>query len=282
MATQEVTQRLAPFQEDFLADIFAQADALKGSQMPYAPQQLAGFSQDQLDAVNLGRAGIGGYQPFMQAATTAAMQSGAFNQPGAVSQFMNPYEQAVIDQSMQDIARSGQMQQNQLAAQAAGAGAFGGSRGALAQSELARNTMDQQARTAAQLRASGYGQAQQAAQNAAQLAGQQSAQFGTMAGQMQQFGTQDLNTLLGLGSMQQQQSQAALDVARQNALGQQALPFQQVGFLSDIFRGVPSLQQTSTATTTPPPSTGSQLLGLGIAGLGAVGQAGGFNQMFGG
>jgi len=142
--------------------------------------------------------------------------------------------------------------------------------------------MDQQARTAAQLRASGYGQAQQAAQNAAQLAGQQSAQFGTMAGQMQQFGTQDLNTLLGLGSMQQQQSQAALDVARQNALGQQALPFQQVGFLSDIFRGVPSLQQTSTATTTPPPSTGSQLLGLGIAGLGAVGQAGGFNQMFGG
>ena len=75
--TQTVTQRLAPFQEDFLADIFAQADALKGSQMPYAPQQLAGFSQDQLDAVNLGRAGIGGYQPYMQAATTAAMQSGS-------------------------------------------------------------------------------------------------------------------------------------------------------------------------------------------------------------
>jgi len=284
MATSNVTQttRLAPFQEDFLADIFAQADALKGAQMPYAPQQLAGLSQLQQDAIAQGQAGIGAYQPFMQAATQAAQQSGAFNQPGAVSQFMNPYEQAVIDQSMQDIARSGQMQQNQLAAQAAGAGAFGGSRGALAQSELARNTMDQQARTAAQLRASGYGQAQQAAQNAAQLAGQQSAQFGTMAGQMQQFGTQDLNTLLGLGSMQQQQSQAALDVARQNALGQQALPFQQVGFLSDIFRGVPSLQQTSTATTTPPPSTGSQLLGLGIAGLGAVGQAGGFNQMFGG
>ncbi len=42
--------------------------------------------------------------------------------------------------------------------------------------------------------------------------------------------------------------------------------------MSDIFRGVPSLQQTSTATTTPPPSTGSQLLGLGIAGLGAAGQ----------
>ena len=218
----------------------------------------------------------------MQAATLAAQQSGAFNQPGAVTQFMNPFEQAVIDQSMQDIARSGQMQQNQLAAQAAGAGAFGGSRGALAQSELTRNILDQQARTAAQLRASGFGQAQQAAQQAAQLAGQQAAQFGTMAGQAQQFGTQDINTLLGLGSMEQSQAQAALDVARQNALAQQALPFQQVGFMSDIFRGVPSLQQTSTATTTPPPSTGSQLLGLGIAGLGAAGAAGGFDKLFGG
>ena len=281
-STQTVTQRLAPFQEDFLADIFAQAEALKETPMPFAPQQLAGLSETQQQAAQLGKAGIGSYLPYMQAATLAAQQSGAFNQPGAVTQFMNPFEQAVIDQSMQDIARSGQMQQNQLAAQAAGAGAFGGSRGALAQSELTRNILDQQARTAAQLRASGFGQAQQAAQQAAQLAGQQAAQFGTMAGQAQQFGTQDINTLLGLGSMEQSQAQAALDVARQNALAQQALPFQQVGFMSDIFRGVPSLQQTSTATTTPPPSTGSQLLGLGIAGLGAAGAAGGFDKLFGG
>ena len=282
MSTQNVTQttRLAPFQEDFLADIFAQAEALKETPMPFAPQQLAGLSETQQQAAQLGKAGIGSYLPYMQAATLAAQQSGAFNQPGAVTQFMNPFEQAVIDQSMQDIARSGQMQQNQLAAQAAGAGAFGGSRGALAQSELTRNILDQQARTAAQLRASGFGQAQQAAQQAAQLAGQQAAQFGTMAGQAQQFGTQDINTLLGLGSMEQSQAQAALDVARQNALAQQALPFQQVGFMSDIFRGVPSLQQTSTATTTPPPSTGSQLLGLGIAGLGAAGSAGGFDKLF--
>lgn len=272
-STVEQTNRLAPFQEDFLADIFAQAEALKSTPMPYAPQQMAGMSKDQLDAVGLGRAGIGGYQPYMQQATSAAMQSGAFNQPGAVAQFMNPFEQAVVNQSMQDIARSGLQQQNQLASQAVNAGAFGGSRQGIAQQELNRNILDQQARTAAQLRASGFGQAQSAAQQAAQTAGQQAAQFGTMAGQAQQYGAQDVNTLLGLGSMQQQQAQAALDMSRQNTLGQQALPFQQVGFMSDIFRGVPSLQQTSTATTTPPPSTSSQLLGLGIAGLGAYGNA---------
>ncbi|MGB1651013.1 MAG: hypothetical protein ACPHEP_08300, partial [Acidimicrobiales bacterium] len=248
--------------------------------MPFAPQQLAALSQDQQDAINLGRQGIGSYQPFMQAATAALGQSGAFNQPGAAQQFMNPFEDAVVQQSMQDIARAGLQQQNQLSAQAAGAGAFGGSRQGIAQQELNRNLLDQQARTAAQLRATGFGQAQQAAQQASQLAGQQAAQFSALGGQMQQQAGQDINTLLGLGSLQQQSAQAALDVARQNALGQQALPFQQVGFMSDIFRGVPSLQQTSTATTTPPPSTTSQLLGLGIAGLGAAGSAGGFGNLF--
>ena len=282
MATQNVTQtnRLAPFQEDFLADIFAQAEALKSTPMPFAPQQLAALSQDQQDAIALGRQGIGSYQPFMQQAQQALAQSGAFNQPGAAQQFMNPFEDAVVQQSMQDIARAGMQQQNQLSAQAAGAGAFGGSRQGIAQQELNRNLLDQQARTAAQLRATGFGQAQQAAQQASQLAGQQAAQFSALGGQAQQQAGQDINTLLGLGSLQQQSAQAALDVARQNALGQQALPFQQIGFMSDIFRGVPSLQQTSTATTTPPPSTTSQLLGLGIAGLGAAGGAGGFGNLF--
>ena len=280
MSKVEQVTRLAPFQEDFLADIFAQAEALKSTPMPFAPQQLAALSQDQQDAIALGRQGIGSYQPFMQQAQQALAQSGAFNQPGAAQQFMNPFEQAGVDQSMQDIARAGLQQQNQLSAQAAGAGAFGGSRQGIAQQELNRNILDQQARTAAQLRATGFGQAQQAAQQASQLAGQQAAQFSALGGQMQQQAGQDINTLLGLGSLQQQSAQAALDVARQNALGQQALPFQQVGFMSDIFRGVPSLQQTSTATTTPPPSTTSQLLGLGIAGLGAAGQVGGFNNLF--
>ena len=81
--------------------------------------------------------------------------------------------------------------------------------------------------------------------------------------------------------MTQQQSQAELDVARRNLLAQQALPFQQVGFMSDIFRGVPALQSTYQTSTTPLPSTTSQLLGLGIAvGLGALAQGGAFQGMF--
>ena len=263
---QEITQKLAPFQEKFLKDIFASAKALQDVSQPFAPEQVAGLTPEQLQAVQLGTQGIGSYQPYMQAAA-------AFAAPEGYQAFMSPFTQDVINQSMQDIARGSAMQQGQLAGQATGAGAFGGSRAAVASGELARGTTEQQARTAAQLRESGFGQAQQ-------LAGQRSALFSGLGQLGQQLQTQDINTLLGLGGMQQQQSQAELDAARRNLLAEQALPFQQIGFMSDLFRGVPALQQTYSQTSSPGPSTGSQLLGLGIAGLGAAGQAQGFGNLF--
>jgi len=332
MATQTVDQtqtvRLAPFQEDFLADIFASAKALtgEGSQMPFAQQQLAGLSEGQQQAITNALGGVGAFQPFLQQGTEAigkgigAVGTGlgtigtAIGQaadarfdfdPTSYQQFMNPFTEDVIAATQADIARQGAIQQGNIGARAASAGAFGGSRQAIAEQELARNVMDQQARTGSQLRSQGFQQAQQLAQQAAtqraqqQLAqaqltgqlGQTTGALGAKIGQLgtataglgqlgQQMGVQDINTLLGIGGLQQQQGQKELDVARANTLAEQALPFQQVGFMSDIFRGVPALQQTTSQTRTPGPSRGSQMLGLGIAGLGAIGSAGGFGNFF--
>jgi len=329
MATpQEVKQeqivRLAPFQEEFLADIFASAKGLTGtgSQMPYADQKLAGLTEAQKQAISSATQGVGSYQPFLQQGSQAlgtgieALGTGlgtigsAIGQAGqadftptSYQEFMDPYTEDVIAAQQADIARQGAMQQNQLGAGAVGAGAFGGSRQGIAQGEIARNVMDQQARTGSQLRSQGFAQAQNAAQQAAQqqlrqaqltgqlgqttgALGQSIGQLGTATaglGQLgQQMGVQDVNSLLGIGALGQGQDQKALDVARSNALAQQALPYQQIGFMSDIFRGVPSLQQTYSKTTSPGPSTTSQLLGLGIAGLGAAGSAGSFGNLFGG
>ena len=136
--------------------------------------------------------------------------------------------------------------------------------------------MDQQARTGAQLRSQGFAQAQSAAQQAAiktSTTVKTSTVIGTVGcittglGQLgQQMGVQDINTLLGIGGLQQQQGQRELDVDRANILAEQALPYQQIGFMSDIFRGVPALQQTFSTTSAPPPSRTSQMLGLGING----------------
>ncbi len=312
MATQTTEQvvRLAPFQEDFLADIFKSAEAITepGSSMPFSAQQLAGLSEGQRAAITNAMGGVGSFQPFLQKGAEAVGQgigqlgtaqqrvAAAGIDPTSYQQFMNPFTEDVIATTQADIARQGQMQQNQLGAGAVGAGAFGGSRQGIAQAEIARNVMDQQARTGAQLRSQGFSQAQKLAQDAAQQQlrqaqltgqlGQSVAGLGTQTaalGQLgQQLGVQDVNTLLGIGGLQQGQTQKEFDITRANELAQQALPFQRIGFLSDIFRGVPALQQTTSRATTPPPSRSSQLLGLGIAGLGAVGSAGGFGNFFGG
>jgi len=252
------------------------------------------LSQGQQQAIANALSGVGPFQPFLQQGSAAVGQGiagaqGASYDPTSYQQFMDPYTEDVIARTQADIADKGRQQQNQAQASAVGAGAFGGSRQAVLQGQIAADTMDQQARTGAQLRSQGFQQAQQAAQQAAnqqlrqaQLTGQLgTAQAGL--GQLgQQMGVQDINTLLGIGGLQQQQGQRERDVERADALAQQALPYQQVGFMSDIFRGVPALQSTYSTTSRPGPSMGSQLMGLGIAGLGAVGSAGGFGNFFGG
>jgi len=283
--TQEQTVRLAPFQEKFLADIFASAEGLTGdgSMMPYSAQQLADLSPAQQQAISSAMSGIGGFQPYLQQGGDAVQQGIAGAQsasftPTSYQDFMDPYTEDVIATTQADIARQGAIQQNQLGASAVGSGAFGGSRQGIAQGEIARNVMDQQARTGAQLRSQGFAQAQQSAQQAAQQQLRQAQLGGQLGvsqaglGQLgQQMGVQDINTLLGIGGLQQGQTQKGLDIARTNELAQQSLPYQQVGFMSDIFRGVPSLQQTYSTTTQPGPSTTSQVLGLAQAGIGAYG-----------
>ena len=73
---QEQTVRLAPFQEEFLADIFASAKALtgEGSMMPFSPQQLAGLSQGQRSAIASAMGGVGAFQPFLRQGSGAVKQ----------------------------------------------------------------------------------------------------------------------------------------------------------------------------------------------------------------
>jgi len=117
-------------------------------------QQIQGFTQPQQDAFTLAQQGIGGFQPYLQSAlgqqfgaagTTGqgiqALQGMQFD-PSNVSQYMDPYQQNVTQEALKEIDRQSAMAGNQLAGQAVGAGAFGGSRYGLQQSELARNTGD--------------------------------------------------------------------------------------------------------------------------------------------
>ena len=144
---------------------------------PAGPQQPNMFQQAS-NAINAGMAGAYGemgYNPMMINPTAfstgyqtidpnAANWEAAQTTQADMDRFYNPYVNQVVDTSLSDIDRARQMQQNQAAAKAQAAGAFGGSRGALMETEIGRNALDQAARTGSQLRSAGFTQAANLAQ----------------------------------------------------------------------------------------------------------------------
>ena len=288
--TVEQIQRLAPYLEGLekrlLGTAFGTFDGetqtalgILDKPIDLPQQQVAGFDPLQQQALAMAPSMVGTYQPFMggaagqiygsQAALGAGL--GALMQPGqAISQYYNPYEQQVIDQSMADIARAGDIQQQGIAAKAIGAGAFGGSRQAVAEAELGRNVLEQQARTAGQLRASGYQKALEGAQRGAQLMGGLGQAYGTLAGTTadigrvgSELGRADLGMLTQLGGLGQTQQQRVLEAQRQNALQATQEPFTRMQLGQQLLKGTPSADLSSTFKSSTTPSTNPFLAGVG-------------------
>lgn len=299
------------------------------------PEQLdyriAPMSGAEQEAIAAARAGIGAFQPFLSSGEAAiqggqniltagavpALQqgittlggglaslagTGATFDPARAAGFMSPYETAAVQQAMADIQRSGDIAQQGLRAQAVGQGAFGGSRQAIAEQELQRNVLEQQGRTAGQMRAAGYESAAQRAQQAFEqalgrqltgvgLVGQLGQGIGSLAGQYGQFGTQmgqlgvqqagigeigqnilssQLQNALAAGGLERGINQSALEAVRMSNLQRQTFPLQQYGYLSDIYSGIPTASSVMTASTAPSVSPFQTAIGLGISGLSAA------------
>lgn len=83
------------------------------------------------------------------------------------------------------------------------------------------------------------------------------------------LGQGDVSFMYNLGSQLQSLEQRRLDAQRANQLQAQYEPFQRIAFMSDIYKGAPSSQQTIATSTAPGASPVSQAAGLGIAGLSA-------------
>ena len=123
----------------------------------------------------------------------------------------------------------------------------------------------------------------QAATTAGAL-GAQKGQLGTQLGQIgtqqaalgefaQKAGITDINLLETLGATRQQQAQRELDAQRQTDLQNIYEPYQRLSYYSDILRGAPSTQQTTSLQSSTNPSLFNQILGGGITGLGLYGAA---------
>ena len=212
---------------------------------------------------------MGSYQPFIDDASTTFDQgvstlegtTGAFD-PTSYKQFYDPFVEDVIDASYADIDRAGAIEGIGARAEAVGAGAYGGSRQGIVESELQRNIMDQKARTGSQLRSAAYTGAQQQAQSAfenQQSRGQTAAQLfqglgtgiGALGEATQSLGFQDVNTLFNTGALEQNQLQAEYDVQRAGQLEEAYEPFARFSYMRDILQGVPSSGTSLAASATP-------------------------------
>ena len=275
------------------ADMAATLEELLKKQVNVPEQQVAGFSPTQLGAMNMAMQGIGAYQPFLDAAqasqaaalgtTGAGVQAlGQMNfDPSRAQAFMDPYQQSVTNEALKEIDRQSQMASNQLAGKAAQAGAFGGSRFGIQQSELARNAQDLKSRRIFEDLSRNYQQAQSAAQAANQQRAQQAQMFGQLGkvtsgiggamaglgGQAQSMGQSDVQQLLGIGGMQQQQAQQEYAVDYQNMLAQEKAPFEVLGAGANILQQL-SPQTVGQQTTAPMATTNPFAQAAGIIGTG--------------
>jgi len=179
--------------------------------------------------------GIGAYE----SALGLLGQTGGQFDPTTIAQYQSPFETAAVQQALADIARQGEIQQQGLQAQAVGQGAFGGSRQAVAEGELNRNVLEQQARTAAQMRAAGFESAAQRAQQAyeqqqarTQQAAQLGGQLGLSTSQLQAANAQALaQTGLNIEQLASQTGMSAAQLAGQlsGQAGQLGISGQQLG-----------------------------------------------------
>ena len=299
-ATETTFPILPEFARQPVADIAATVGELLQQPLQVPMRQVAGLSPTQIDAMARAQQGIGSFQPFLQQAADAQAEglatiaqgaqtlAGADFGPGAGDAFFDKYQQDVTAEALKEIDRQAQIAENRLAGQAVQAGAFGGSRFGVAQSELARNAQDLKSRRIFEDLSRNFQQSQAAARAANQQrlqAGQVFGQLGRgisgIGGAMAGLGAQgqalqgrDVSQLLGIGGLPQQQAQRELDIGTANLAALENAPFQQLSAGAGILQQLPGIgggqQVVAPLAQTNPFAQAAGLIATGAGGLGAL------------
>jgi len=238
----DLTKAIGGFKEQDLSQIM-------GSQFVAGPGALTTQAEGLAS-------GLGSYEPFLQ-------QAQSLTGPTAYQAYMSPYQQDIIDTTLAEYDVQAQKGLPGLAAQAIGAGAFGGGREGVQRAEYQATSDRNRAALQAQLLGQGFGQAQQQAgldfnrnlnlaQQSPALLGQQIASLTTLGGQQQ--------------ARQQQQLSAQQQLAQRQAFQPLEAAERLGGGVTQLIAGYPGGEKTMTS---PSPSalqtglsTGATLAGI--------------------
>lgn len=252
--------------------------------VPFTEQEQAGRAR----TLALSQQGVG--TPEVERALEVARDVAGYT-PGLLrdvdlTPYQSQYQQGVTDIALRELDRQRQMRQQDIADQAIRAGAFGGARQGVVESELERTYAQQAGDIATRGAQAGFESAQRgaladlAAQRAApamQLQGASALSQG--ANQLREMGYSDAEIATALGQTERALAQTQQDVDYRTFLEAQAFPAQQLSYLAAPFGGMGG--QLPQQAQYDEPSFIQSTLG----GLGALGQTYGLltgNTVFGG
>lgn len=283
--TSEFPTELKPF----VSDVLGKAQAIQQKReaegyIPYEGPQVAGFTPEQEQAFSGIQGLVGQGQQYFDPSTQLAASASRTPTGAEISSYMSPYVQQVVDIQKREALRQGDVAQQGLAAQAVGAGGYGGSRMAILEAEQNRNLQQQLGDIQTRGIAAAYedAQARLAQQRQRELAG--SSQFAQLGQVVPQQALKELTAVEAVGAQRQAQSQQGLNIAKQQFEEEQIFPEQTLQQYQSVIRGFPLSPNTyqQSQTTTPAPSYLQQAAGLGAAGIGLAGAFGGFGKAKGG
>ena len=259
------------------ADIIGEAmDVAKEAYVPYKGPRLAGLTQVEQDAIKQAQAmkGIGALKGAQ--AYTAATAAGA-PAIGGVSQYMTDYQKKVADIAAQKMRDESAMQQQGIAAKAVGAGGLDSTRFAIQEAERQKNLTTGLGDLYTKAQANAYTTALKAAQQDRAQQLRSAMGMGTTAAQAQTVEQADIQQQLGIGALGRGLDQSALDITYTDFLTEREYPKEQLGFVSNIIRGAPFAQKTTSVGQVPqaqPAPFFQQAMGLGMQGLGMAANLG--------
>jgi hypothetical protein len=252
----------------------AAQDVAQEQYIPYTDPQLAAMTPEQLAAQQQG-IGMAGVSTAQMAPAMAAMQAATGGPTQAqISGYMSPYMTGVADVAAQKMRDQSAIEQQKIAASAAGSGGLDSTRFAIQEAERQKNLTTGIGDLYAKAQAEAYQQAGDMAQFA-QTQGMQGAMGqGTLAAQQQQLGMADVQQQLGIGGLTQGANQQALDLAYNQFQQEQQHPQSQLNWLASIMAMDPNQQTTTTQTAVSQPSFFQNMLGLGAGAANIAGSLG--------
>ena len=238
-AKQAVATYSAPIETStFTGGLDAQGVRAAGPGITGLNPFVAGLDPLQTQAINLAQQGVGSYKDYLDAAKTNIANQAGLTGADAYKDFMSPYQQQIIDASLDefDASRVGNRQAIQDAAVASGN--FGGGREGAMLGQYDADTTAGRAGLLAQLNQGAFTQANQLA---AQAFGQQGQMAQNQFG-LSNFGRgsmgQDISALGNLGALGQGITQANLTANQQAA---RTAAFEPYGRLQQYGQGLTGL-----------------------------------------